>query len=68
MYRDPPTQIVEKHPAIILRCLNTRGGIVAVLGSNTCITMNATPSTPMIASNEMMIPLLHCFYQQNIPK
>jgi hypothetical protein len=59
MYCEEPTKTVVQSPAMILRCLKTRGGIVAVLGRNIWTATKATSNTAIRVINAMMRPLLH---------
>lgn len=59
MYCEEPMHSVTQVPAMMLRCLITRGGIIAVLGSNPWIAQKVTSNTPARVNNAMMRALLH---------
>ena len=58
-YCDAPMQRVAQEPAMMLRCLKNRGGIVAVLGSNIWIATKAMSNAAIRVNNAMMRPSFH---------
>ena len=59
MYTADPKQMVDQHPAMMVRCLMIRCGIVAIRENNICTTTKATAKTLMTVRRAITRPLLH---------